>query len=528
MLTAHLFKEAVKKRFLHPSPLHRQLYFSRHISSERRRRSVHFVPADNDKFVSKALTLGADTIVLDLEDSVKDKQLGREKLRAFLDVANSLPGRNTTEVLVRINPLSSSIEDWREDIAAGFDGSDGFMVPKVETQDELKLLDEILSDMESSSNNNSSHSKVLFPIATETALAVMNIAEIARGPRVCAITWGCEDLSAALGSYSTRDNNSGAYLDVFKHCQTMCLLAAKAAGVQAIDGVYQNVRDMDGFQNEANYVKCIGFDGKLTLHPGQIPALHKVFEPTREELEEATMIVTMWEQSVGKGAIEIDGKMIDLPHYVRAKKVLARVDENEHVSNEEGTIGSTGPDKTSGIEKVPKDDNDDDSEVFPRVYMGKFFEDLEPGLKIRHFLTRTVTEADNVFFTCLTLNPAPIHLDHELSKGNTSSLSGKGGNSSSGKPLFNSMFTLALLVGMSVPEATHGTTVANLGFSEVLFPKPVYPGDTLRAETVILDRRESKSRPTQGIVTLQHVAYNQRGDIVCKATRQALMKKQTR
>ncbi|EED90794.1 probable MaoC family protein, partial [Thalassiosira pseudonana CCMP1335] len=145
--------------------------------------------------------------------------------------------------------------------------------------------------------------------------------------------------------------------------------------------------------------------------------------------------------------------------------------------------------------------------------MGKYFEDLEPGLKIRHFLTRTVTEADNVFFTCLTLNPAPIHLDHEF------------GDANSGKPLFNSMFTLALLVGMSVPEATHGTTVANLGFSEVLFPKPVYPGDTLRAETEVLDRRKSRSRPAQGIVTMQHVAFNQRGEVVCKATRQALMKK---
>lgn len=154
--------------------------------------------------------------------------------------------------------------------------------------------------------------------------------------------------------------------------------------------------------------------------------------------------------------------------------------------------------------------------------MGKFFEDLVPGLKLRHFLTRTVTEADNVFFTCLTLNPAPIHLDHELSKGNSEALSDKTGE---GKPLFNSMFTLALLVGMSVPETTHGTTVANLGFTEVVFPKPVFPGDTLRAETVVVDRRESKSRPHQGIVTLQHIAYNQKGEVVCKATRTALMKR---
>ena len=134
-------------------------------------------------------------------------------------MAHSLPGRNNTEVLVRINPLSSSsssVEDWIEDVVAGFDGSDGFVVPKVETQDELKLLDEILSDMEHSNNQSSNntgsshHPKVLLPIATETPLAVLNIASIAQGPRVCAITWGCEDLSAALGSYNTRDaNNSG-------------------------------------------------------------------------------------------------------------------------------------------------------------------------------------------------------------------------------------------------------------------------------------------------------------------------------
>merc|ERR1712176_528733 len=100
--------------------------------------------------------------------------------------------------------------------------------------------------------------------------------------------------------------------------------------------------------------------------------------------------------------------------------------------------------------------------------------------------------------TCMSMNPAPIHLDHELCKG-----------TEFGKPLFNSMFTLALLVGMSVLEATHGTTIANLGFSEVTFPKPVFCGDTLRAVTEVLDNRESKSRPTQGIVTLNHRMYNQ-------------------
>lgn len=282
---------------------------------------------------------------------------------------------------------------------------------------------------------------------------------------------------------------------------------------------------MTGFENESADAKYMGFDGKLTLHPTQIKALHKVFEPSVEEMKDANAIVELWENNgENKGAVDYGGKMIDMPHYLRAKKVMARFSGSDQYSEsgeETKTATATTKDDKTQTAKVEEDDP-----TFPRICMGKYFEELEPGLTIRHFLTRTVTESDNVFFTCLTMNPAPIHLDHELSKGNTAALSGTD-NNNAGKPLFNSMFTLALLVGMSVPEATHGTTVANLGFSEVKFPVPVYPGDTLRAETVVLDRRESKSRPTQGIVTLQHLAYNQRGEVVCKAVRQALMKKVT-
>ena len=507
-----------------------------HHQHQRLRRSVNFVPADNLKFLTKSLSLGADTLIFDLEDSVKDKIVGRDVLSSFLHSADMMADGRKSEVLVRINPLSEDESVWKDDIQVGFEGGvDGFMVPKVESKDELVMLDELLTDMEakhsSSSSSTTQHApKLLLPIATETPLAVLNIANIARGPRVAAITWGCEDLSAEIGSYGTRNQHSGGYLDIFKHCQSMCLLAAKAANVQAIDGIYQNIRDMNGFTKEAYDAKFMGFDGKLTLHPDQINAVHNVFEPTDEELNEAIQIVSLWEGSDdSKGSLEYNGKMIDLPHYIRAKKVMARSTKGSEAArdtnNNDTTISMAGSGDITPQQQTPSKSKDEDNaiqeEVFPRVYLGKYFEELEPGLKIRHFLTRTVTESDNVFFTCLTLNPAPIHLDHELTKENSKALSG----GAEGKPLFNSMFTLALLVGMSVPEVTHGTTIANLGFSEVKFPKPVYPGDTLRAETEVLDRRESKSRPTQGIVTLQHVAYNQRGEVVCKATRQALMKK---
>lgn len=528
----------------------------------RRRRSVHFVPADNIKFLTKSLTLGADTVIYDLEDSVRDKNHGREVLRSYLDslllqhddnndaaattTTTSIMPREeeTTEILVRINSLSNG-ELWKEDVIAAYQGCDGFMIPKVESIDELRLLDEYLTNMERNEESSShggkrgrtsrrSAPKVVFPIATETPLAVLNIATIARGPRVCAITWGCEDLSATMGSPATRNVNTGEYLDIYKHCRNVCLLAAKAANVQAIDGIYQNVRDTRGFINEAAEAMRMGFDGKLTLHPSQIESVHAAFEPTQSELDEAFRTISMWEDGRHRSSMELDGRMIDMPHYVRAKKVVARSSSGSDNTTSRGAVNfmpkkeiQQQPSTTTINDEIDipiQQQQQQQEEIFPRVYMGKYFEDLTPGLKIRHYLTRTVTESDNVFFTCLTLNPAPIHLDHELSKHNPL-LGGGGEETTSTRPLFNSMFTLALLVGMSVPEATHGTTIANLGFSEVLFPKPVYPGDTLRAETVVLDRRESKSRPTQGIVTFEHVAYNQRGEVVCKATRQALMKK---
>jgi acyl dehydratase len=367
-----------------------------------------------------------------------------------------------------------------------------------------------------------------------------------------------------LGGTSTRitDDDDSAYLDVYRHCRTMCLLAARAANVQAIDGVYWNVRDADGFRREAREVNRMGYDGKLTLHPHQIRDSNAAFVPSEEEMELAHRIVSMWKgDDDGGGGMDgsgdgrmrsmvCNGRMIDLPHYVRAKKVVAGGEagsvRRRHVdwgvavaaaatgdgATHSITIASTGDTGASASATTATVDGGAETiTLFPRVNHGKYLEDLHPGMRIMHYLTRNVTESDNVFFTCLTLNPAPIHLDHEWLKENADELSSgvklSNASSAAGRPLFNSMFTLALLVGMSVPECMHGTTVANLGFSEVSFPKPVYPGDTQRAETEVLDRRESRSRPNQGIVTFRHVAYNQRGEEVYRATRQALMKRRT-
>src|SRR4029077_4979986 len=145
---------------------------------------------------------------------------------------------------------------------------------------------------------------------------------------------------------------------------------------------------------------------------------------------------------------------------------------------------------------------------------GKLFEELAPGQVFQHQPGRTITESDNVFFTCLTMNPQPLHVDfHAASKAEF------------GRPLVNSLLTLGIAVGLSVGETTLGTTVGNLGFEKVEFPKPVFHGDTIYAETEVVDKRESRARREWGIVTFEHRARNQDGEIVMRARRQAMMRK---
>jgi acyl dehydratase len=143
---------------------------------------------------------------------------------------------------------------------------------------------------------------------------------------------------------------------------------------------------------------------------------------------------------------------------------------------------------------------------------GKYFEQFEIGQTFVHEVRRTVTDMDNILFSTLTHNPAAIHIDHEYAK-----------TTEFGRPLMNSIFTLGLVVGLSVQDTTLGTTVGNLGWEEVAFPKPVFSGDTIRAETTVVALRDSKSRPEQGIVTFEHRGYNQRNEVIAFCRRVALM-----
>jgi acyl dehydratase len=147
-----------------------------------------------------------------------------------------------------------------------------------------------------------------------------------------------------------------------------------------------------------------------------------------------------------------------------------------------------------------------------RPHLGRWFEELTPGLLIDHAVTRTITEADNTLFSAMTMNPQPLHLDESFAEA-----------SEFGTRVVNSLLTLSLLIGLSVYETTHGTTVANLGFVEVAFPAPVVAGDSIRAQSEVVSQRRSASRPSQGIVVFEHRAFNQRGTLVATCRRTALM-----
>jgi acyl dehydratase len=147
-----------------------------------------------------------------------------------------------------------------------------------------------------------------------------------------------------------------------------------------------------------------------------------------------------------------------------------------------------------------------------RPVSGRWFEELTPGLVIDHVVTRTITESDNTLFSTMTMNPQPLHLDESFAE-----------QTQFGTRVVNSMFTLSLLIGLSVYETTLGTTVANLGFEDIRFPLPVIPGDSIRAQTEVVAARASASRPAQGVVTFEHRAFNQRGELVAQCRRSALM-----
>ena len=319
-------------------------------------RSLLFVPGDSERKQAKALASPADALILDLEDSVAEAQLpaARARVRELLisrgsgkasgsesasgcggtsgsGSASGSGGSGTSvrrpQLWVRVHSLAGGL--FLEDLVAVFPGAPaGLVLPKVSAAAEVIQVDRELAALEAR-DGRAVGSTQLIVISTETPQAVLNLpafagalsAQPSAAARVAALTWGAEDLSAAIGA-TGKHQPSGALTFTFQLARSLCQLAAAALNVQAIDGVYVNFRDSRGLEREAAEARRDGFTGKLAIHPDQLAPINQAFTPTESELARARRIVAAFSASPEAGVLNLDGEMVDRPHLLQARRLL--------------------------------------------------------------------------------------------------------------------------------------------------------------------------------------------------------------
>ncbi|MBV8751694.1 MAG: CoA ester lyase [Hyphomicrobiales bacterium] len=285
-------------------------------------RSLLFVPGDSPRKLAKGLESGADALILDLEDSVAAdrKPEARTTSLAFLKEV-SAEGRRP-RLLVRVNSLDTGLTDADLDaVVAG--RPDAILLPKAEGGPSVIHLDAKLAAREALAGLPDGAIGIM-AIATETAAALFAAGTYAgASPRLSALTWGAEDLSADIGAETNRDAD-GNFTGPFRLARSLCVAAAAAARVTALDTVYVDFRNADGLRREAEEARRDGFLGKLAIHPGQVAVINEVFTPSPAEIAKAEAVIAAFAAAPGIGVVGIDGMMYDRPHLERAKRLLAR------------------------------------------------------------------------------------------------------------------------------------------------------------------------------------------------------------
>jgi citrate lyase subunit beta/citryl-CoA lyase len=284
-------------------------------------RCLLFVPADSERKLARAPHSGADALILDLEDSVvpTNRSMARSQARAFLASSGSTDFRR----YVRVNPLASgaALDDL---VAVVPERPDGIVLPKCLPED-VRTLDHYLSALEAAFALPFGAIRVI-GIATETPAAMLALASHRHGgytgvsARLEGITWGAEDLAAALGGRNRRLD--GLYDDVYRLARTFCLLAAAAAETSAIDTIYTDFRDHEGLAAECAAARRSGFTAKMAIHPAPIPVINEAFSVTEQELAWARKVVAAFAENPDAGTLALDGKMIDRPHLTLARRLL--------------------------------------------------------------------------------------------------------------------------------------------------------------------------------------------------------------
>jgi len=277
-------------------------------------RSYLFVPADSERKMKKAQQAGSDALILDLEDSVTAdaRPAARDLVREYL--------KDNENVWVRINPTDT--DDAQADLDAVMSSAPaGIVLPKARGGADLEQLASMLDEHEQRNDIEAGRTGILV-ISTERPESVLDLGSYAGAtPRLKGLTWGAEDLSAAIGASANRDD-AGNWLPPYELARSLCLFAAAAAEVAAIDTVYTDFRDSKGLATYAANARRDGFTGMLAIHPQQVEVINRAFIPTAAELEHAERIIALFDENPGAGALGMDGQMIDRPHLVRAQRIL--------------------------------------------------------------------------------------------------------------------------------------------------------------------------------------------------------------
>lgn len=271
-----------------------------------RLRSLLFVPGDRPERIKKAAGLGADALILDLEDAVaaSAKAAARAAVREFVDMRSA-----EVTLFVRVNPLDSAF--IADDLAALADAPmAGVVLPKAEGRTSVAELRRRLPG-----------DYLVLPIASETPRAVFTLGDY-DGAGLAGLTWGAEDLPAAIGASTSREAD-GSYTDPYKMVRALTLFGAHAAGVPAIETVYPDFRDLDGLAAYAARGRRDGFTGMMAIHPAQVAVINAAFSPSDAEVAHARAVVDLFAANPGAGALQLDGKMVDAPHLKAAERLLA-------------------------------------------------------------------------------------------------------------------------------------------------------------------------------------------------------------
>ena len=286
-----------------------------------RLRSPLFVPGDSERKFARAKDCGADAVILDLEDFVTAS--GKSAARAHVAGLIGPDAARAWTLMVRVNALDTGLA--LDDLAAIVKpGLDAVLIPKVDGGADLERIGHYLDALEAKAGMASGAVK-LASVATETAKAMFALGSYAPAhPRLIAVTWGAEDLAAALGATENKEPD-GSWTSPYEFARAACIFAASAAEVPAIDTVYTDFRDPEGLERDCRRSRRDGFVGRLAIHPDQVATINRTYAPSETEVAHARRIVAAFEGDPKAGALSLDGKMIDLPHLKAARKTLASI-----------------------------------------------------------------------------------------------------------------------------------------------------------------------------------------------------------